>query len=82
VEKAMQMYQWCNRNEVSLMALNYKFILDHSAVITIVIGASSKEEVRDSLPAYKENIAPEVMSSFRKQFDLHKNLLPINRLSL
>lgn len=70
MEKAMQMYQWCNKNEIGLMALNYKFILDHPAVTTIVIGASSKEEVKDSLRAYKENIDPEVMSCFRRQFNL------------
>jgi aryl-alcohol dehydrogenase-like predicted oxidoreductase len=70
IEKAMQMHQWCNENEVSLMALNYKFILDHPAVNTIVIGASSKEEVRESLNAYKENINPTIMNSFLKKFGL------------
>jgi aryl-alcohol dehydrogenase-like predicted oxidoreductase len=70
VEKAIQMYQWCKENEVSLMALNYKFILDHPAVNTIVIGASSKEEVQESLHAYKENIDPAVMNSFLLQFGL------------
>ena len=70
VGKAMQMYQWCNENEVNLMALNYKFILDHPAVSTIVIGASSKEEVQESLHAYKENINPTTMNSFLMQFGL------------
>lgn len=70
VETAIQMYKWCNENEVSLMALNYKFILDHPAVNTIVIGASSKEEVRGSLNAHKENINPAIMNSFLQQFGL------------
>ncbi|GAA3934024.1 hypothetical protein GO495_29585 [Chitinophaga oryziterrae] len=70
VEKAIRMYQWCNKNEVSLMALNYKFILNHPAVSTIVIGASSREEVRESLNAYKENINPPVMESFLIEFGL------------
>jgi aryl-alcohol dehydrogenase-like predicted oxidoreductase len=70
VEKAMQMYDWCNKNEVNLMALNYKFILDHPGVDTIVIGACSKEEVRESLHAYKENVEPAIMSTFLQQFDL------------
>jgi aryl-alcohol dehydrogenase-like predicted oxidoreductase len=68
VEKAIQMYQWCKRNDVNLMALNYKYILDHPAVTTIVIGASSKEEVKESLDAYKENINPTIMSSFLEKF--------------
>jgi aryl-alcohol dehydrogenase-like predicted oxidoreductase len=70
IEKAIQMYQWCNKNEVNLMALNYKFILAHPAVSTIVIGASSREEVRDSLHAYKENIDPAIMNSFLQEFGL------------
>jgi aryl-alcohol dehydrogenase-like predicted oxidoreductase len=70
VEKAIQMYEWCNRNDVNLMALNYKFILGNPAVNTIVIGASSKQEVRESLDAYKEKIDPVILSSFLKQFDL------------
>lgn len=70
VAKALQMYRWCNENEVSLMVLNYKFILDHPAVNTIVIGASSKEEVGESLHAYKENINPHIMNSFLRQFAL------------
>jgi len=70
VERAMQMYQWCKKKNVNLMALNYKFILDHPAVDTIVIGATSKEEVRESLNAYKEIIAPEITNSFRKNFGL------------
>jgi predicted aldo/keto reductase-like oxidoreductase len=52
------------------MALNYKFILAHPAVSTIVIGASSREEVRDSLHAYKENIDPAIMNSFLQEFGL------------
>lgn len=70
IENARQMYQWCNKNGVSLMVLNYKFILDHPAVSTIVIGASSKEEVRESLNAHKENIDPAIMDSFLKKFGL------------
>lgn len=70
VEKAMRMYQWCLKNEVNLMALNYKFILAHPGVSTIVIGASSKEEVRESLHAYKENIDPTIMDSFLNKFGL------------
>ena len=70
VEKATQMYQWCTKNEVNLMALNYKFILAHPAVSTIVIGASSKEEVRESLNAYKKIISPTIMTSFLKKFGL------------
>ncbi|SEW45758.1 D-arabinose 1-dehydrogenase/D-threo-aldose 1-dehydrogenase [Chitinophaga sp. YR573] len=70
VEKAIRMYQWCNKNGVSLMALNYKFILYHPAVSTIVIGASSKEEVKESLNAYKENINLPVMESFLMEFGL------------
>jgi hypothetical protein len=35
-----------------------------------VIGASSKEEVRDSLHGYKENIDPVIMNSFLQQFGL------------
>lgn len=69
-EKAVQMYQWCHKNEVSLMAINYKFILANRAVNTIVTGASSKEEVRESLQAYKETIEPAVMQSFLQQFGL------------
>lgn len=70
LEKAMQMYVWCNKNEISLMALNYKFILNHPAVNTIVIGASSKQEVEKSLDAYKENISSSIMNNFQKQFNL------------
>jgi len=70
VETAIRMYQWCNKNDVSLMALNYKFILHHPAVSTIVIGASSKEEVKESLNAYKENINRSVMESFLTEFGL------------
>lgn len=70
VEKAIQMYQWCIENEVSLMALNYKFILDHRAVNTIVIGASSKEEVRESLNAHSQNISLAIINSFLAKFDL------------
>lgn len=70
VEKAMEMYLWCYKNKASLMALNYKFILNNPAVSTIVIGASSKEEVEKSLDAYKEHISPAIMDPFLQQFNL------------
>lgn len=70
VGKALQMYLWCNKNKVNLMSLNYKFIFDHPAVSTIVVGASSIEEVRDSIQAYKETLDPVIMNSFLQQFGL------------
>ncbi|GEN69165.1 aldo/keto reductase [Chryseobacterium rhizosphaerae] len=70
IEKAIQMYLWCCKNEVNLMALNYQFILNNPAVNTIIIGASSKEEVEKSLHAYKENINPNLMKLFLQQFNL------------
>ncbi|MEJ5105600.1 aldo/keto reductase [Chryseobacterium sp. MYb328] len=73
IEKAMEMYLWCCENDVNLMALNYQFILNNPAVSTIVIGASSKEEVEKSINAYKENISSSIIKSFLKKFKLSQS---------
>lgn len=69
IKKSQQMYDWCKQNNVDLMALNYQFILTHPAVNTIIVGASSKEEVQKSLHAYNEPVNPKIMNSFLKQFN-------------
>ncbi|PWN68907.1 hypothetical protein C1631_012580 [Chryseobacterium phosphatilyticum] len=70
IQKATQMYWWCQENDVNLMALNYHFILNNPAVNTIVIGACSKEEIKKSLNAYDESISPAIFESFLKTFNL------------
>jgi aryl-alcohol dehydrogenase-like predicted oxidoreductase len=70
LETAKQMYAWCLKHKVNLMALNYQFILDHPAVTTILAGASSKKEVKESLDALNENILPEIRSLFYKEFKI------------
>jgi aryl-alcohol dehydrogenase-like predicted oxidoreductase len=70
MEKAIRMYEWCKAKNVNLMSVNYKFILDNPAVNTIIIGASSKEEVQLSLSAYKEKIPSTIIDSFLKEFHL------------
>jgi len=70
IEKAIQMYEWCKIKNVNLMSVNYKFILDNPAVNTIIIGASSKKEVQESLTAYKEKVHFTVMDSFLKEFNI------------
>ena len=70
MEKAIRMFEWCKAKNVNLMSVNYKFILDNPAVNTIIIGASSKEEVQLSLSAYKEKIPSTIIDSFLKEFHL------------
>jgi aryl-alcohol dehydrogenase-like predicted oxidoreductase len=73
IEKAVKMYKWALSHKVNLMALNYKFISDHPAVSTIIAGASSKQEVEESLKAYRESVDPLIMKSFLEEFEIQKN---------
>jgi len=68
LDKAILVYEWCIENNVDLLALNFKFILENPAVTTIIIGASSKQDVIRSLKAHSAVIDPSVMNSFKEKF--------------
>jgi aryl-alcohol dehydrogenase-like predicted oxidoreductase len=70
LNKATLVYKWCHDNGVDILTLNYKFILENPAVNTIVIGASSKEDVVRSLQALKEDIPTSIFNSFKETFIL------------
>jgi aryl-alcohol dehydrogenase-like predicted oxidoreductase len=64
------MYEYCREENLDLMALNYHFIKENPAISTIIVGPSSKVELKENLNAFHSEIDKEKFDNFLKHFKL------------
>jgi len=71
--KAKKMYDWCEKRNINLAAVNMKFILGNQAVTTMVAGAVNTVEVAESLQHYFEPVSEAILNSFMEEFEIKNN---------
>ena len=64
ISDAIRLYEWCQKKNINVMALNYAFIFSNPGVTCAVAGASSPAEVEENLKAYNESCSQEIVESF------------------
>lgn len=71
VDKAFEMYEYCLKNDLNLMSLNFKFIKENPAISTVLVGPSTKEELGQNIQAFQEEVSIEKLNLFLENFSLH-----------
>lgn len=69
IDLALEMYQFCVKNNLSLMALNLNFIFKNPAVTSVLIGPASINELEENIRAAQTEIQPEIMNHFMNHFN-------------
>jgi aryl-alcohol dehydrogenase-like predicted oxidoreductase len=67
-QKACEIYQWCLKRDLDVLALNLKFILRSHLVDAVLLGAASPQEVSTALKAYQSPIGDEHFIDFLEKF--------------
>lgn len=70
IDLAFKMHEYCEKNELNLMALNFKFIKENPAISTIIVGASTKEELWQNIQAFQEDISLDKLNLFLQNFQI------------
>lgn len=70
VNKAHDLWAWSKANNVDLLSLALQYACRDSRVTSILVGASSPQEIENDVVAFNQVVPPPVWSSLKDQFAL------------
>lgn len=77
-ELAIEMYDYCKKNNLNLMALNFKFISENVSVRSILTGATSVDELKENLNAFQTLVNENDYFEFCRYFSISSPTLILN----
>lgn len=70
MKRLFEMYDWCKKKGIGLQQINNHFILEHPGVSTVLIGASSPDEVRENIRTIIDPLDTKLYKEFLDRFQL------------
>lgn len=77
-ELAIEMYDYCNKKDLNLMTINFKFISENVSVRSILTGATSKHELQENINAYETKVNEDDYFEFCRYFSISSPTLILN----